>query len=94
LDRAIIDADGTIAPTDAQCKQGIDLSYDGQWGYHPLVIWLANIKEPLYLVNRSGNRPSHQGAAEHARCPGRRRRPCSIPARLNSRREGIRLFKG
>jgi hypothetical protein len=29
------------------------------------VIWLANTKEPLYLVNRSGNRPSHQGAAEY-----------------------------
>ena len=32
FDRAILDADGTIAPTDAQCKQGMDISYDGQWG--------------------------------------------------------------
>jgi len=32
-------------------------------GYHPLVISLANTAEPLYLVNRSGNRPSHEGAA-------------------------------
>jgi hypothetical protein len=63
LDRAILDADGTLAPTDAQCKQGMDISYDGQWGYHPLLISLANTKEPLYLLNRSGNRPSHEGAA-------------------------------
>ena len=61
--QAIIDADGTLASTSGQCKQGMDISYDGQWCYHPLVISLANTKEPLFLVNRSGNRPSHEGAA-------------------------------
>jgi len=61
--QAVIDADGTIAPTNACCKQGIDISYDGQWGYHPLVISLANTRERLYLLNRSGNRPSHEDAA-------------------------------
>jgi hypothetical protein len=63
LERAEIDADGTLAPTDACCKRGIDISYDGQWGYHPLVISLANTREPLFLLNRSGNRPSHENAA-------------------------------
>ena len=32
-------------------------------GYHPLVISLANTGEVLRLVNRSGNRPSHEGGA-------------------------------
>jgi hypothetical protein len=60
---ARIEADGTLVPTDAECKQGIDISHKGVWGYHPLVITLANTKEVLRLENRSGNRPSHEGAA-------------------------------
>jgi hypothetical protein len=63
FDRAVIDADGTLAPTLGACKEGMDISYKGQWGYHPLLISLANTGEPLYLVNRSGNRPSSEGAA-------------------------------
>lgn len=64
FEEAILEADGTLAETTGQCKQGMDISYEGVWGYHPLVISLANTKEPLYLVNRSGNRPSHEGASE------------------------------
>ncbi len=60
---AILDVDGTIAPTTGECKQGMDISYDGQWGYAPLVITLAHTKEVLYLVNRPGNQPSHAEAA-------------------------------
>lgn len=61
---AYIDADGTIAPTSGQRKQGMDISYKGIWGYAPLILSLANTKEVLYLVNRPGNAPSHAGAAE------------------------------
>jgi len=64
LKEALIDVDGTIGPTLGECKQGMDISYKGIWGYHPLIVSLANAKEVLYLVNRPGNVPSHTGAAE------------------------------
>jgi hypothetical protein len=64
LKEAFVDVDGTIAGTDAECKEGIGLSYKGIWGYAPLIISLANTKEVLDLVNRPGNAVSHAGSAE------------------------------
>lgn len=65
LKQAIIDGDGTLASTTGECKQGMDISYKGTWGYHPLVISLANTQEPLFVVNRSGNQTSSSGAAAY-----------------------------
>lgn len=62
---ALIDADGTIAPTSGECRQGIDMSYKGEWGYAPLVVSLANTQEVLFVKNRPGNRPSHEGAVQY-----------------------------
>jgi hypothetical protein len=63
FEHAIVEADGTIAGTKGACKKGMDLSYKGIWGYHPLLVSLANTQEPLFLFNRPASRPSHEGAA-------------------------------
>lgn len=63
FEHAIVEADGTIAGTKGACKKGMDLSYKGIWGYHPLLVSLANTQEPLFIFNRPASRPSHEGAA-------------------------------
>ena len=60
---AYIDVDGTQAPTSGNRKAGMDISYQGVWGYAPLIVSLANTSEVLYVVNRPGNVPSHTEAA-------------------------------
>jgi Transposase DDE domain group 1 len=63
FDQATIDMDGTLVETTGECKAGMDIAYDGTWGYLPLVVSLANTGEVLSVLNRPGNRPSHEGAA-------------------------------
>lgn len=62
--QARLDADGSLVGTDGECKKGMDIGYEGTWGYHALIVSLANTREVMRIVNRPGNRPSHEGAAE------------------------------
>ncbi len=57
------DRRGRHAGRDDRAVQGRDGHRLRRGGYHPLLVSLANTGEPLFLVNRSGNRPSSEGAA-------------------------------
>jgi hypothetical protein len=60
---ATVDMDSTIKPVYGECKQGADFSYTGKWSYHPLLFTLAETRELLRTLNRSGNIASADGAA-------------------------------
>ena len=61
---ARIDSDGVLVNTTGECKEGMDINYKGDWGYHPLLISLANTQEPLFIINRPGNVKSRHNAGD------------------------------
>ena len=65
FDEALIDADGVLVNTLGKCKEGMDINYKGDWGYHPLLVSLANTKEVFSIVNRPGNVHSADDAAKY-----------------------------
>lgn len=65
FDLAIVEGDGTMVETTGEKKEGIGLNHKKQWGYQTLALTLANTREELFLLNRPGNRPSHEGAAAY-----------------------------
>ena len=54
-EEATLDVDGTITPTMGECLGGMDISHKGTWGYAPLIVSLANTREPLFIENRPGS---------------------------------------
>ena len=60
----IVDLDSHVRHVYGNQKEGADFTYKGGFGYHPLVISLAETQECLRLVNRSGNKTSAEGAAQ------------------------------
>lgn len=65
FEQAVVDMDGHLVGTTGECKEGMDIAYDGTWGYHALIVSLANTGEVLSIENRPGNRPSQEGAHVH-----------------------------
>lgn len=61
----VVDLDSHVHHVYGHQKEGADFTYKGGFGYHPLVISLAETQECLRLVNRSGNVASAQDAAKH-----------------------------
>jgi hypothetical protein len=62
FDQAIVDMDGHVLETTGSCKAGMDIAYNGKWGYQPLIVSLANTQEVLGILNRPGNFSSQQGS--------------------------------
>lgn len=61
----IIDTDGKIQKTYGECKEKMDMSYKGVWGFSTLILTEATTGVHVSVVNRPGNALSQEGAVEH-----------------------------
>lgn len=59
----VVDLDSHLHHVYGHQKEGADFTREGGFGYHPLVISLAETQECLRLVNRPGNVACSEGAA-------------------------------
>jgi hypothetical protein len=59
---ALVDLDSHLHPIYGNQKEAADFNYKGSYGYHPLVISLAETQEVLRILNRPGNVHSVDGA--------------------------------
>lgn len=62
FEHAIIDVDGSIIEA-SDCTEGADFNHKKIFGFQSLAVTLSNTQEILFLENRPGSRPSHEGAA-------------------------------
>jgi hypothetical protein len=59
----VVDLDSHLHHVYGHQKEGADFTREGGFGFHPLVISLAETQECLRLVNRAGNVACSEGAA-------------------------------
>ena len=84
-----IEADGKLVVTAGECEEGVDYSYKGVRGYHPLIVYLANTGESLRVINRSSIvRPTLMRLVPDPRCPG----PPSLPRKTLSKQNTFQLI--
>jgi len=60
----IIDVDGKLEKTYGECKEGIDMTYKGFWGFSNLLLTEATTGVHLYSICRPGNFVSHTDATQ------------------------------
>ena len=63
MPRAVLDIDSSVTQTFGENKERMDISYNGKWGFHPLIVTEAETGVHVCLVNRSGNTASQDDAA-------------------------------